>query len=179
MKTLIAGIALALIAVPGNAWDPVVDLQKQCDSGRAGGCTILAEWYAEGASGLKKDPAKAEDLYKRGAALAKAACDKGSGDDCNTLAGLYEDGHGVPKDEARAEALSKQAVAGYQQACDKGNMHECVSLAAAYRNGGGVAKDVARAAALFQKVCDQVPPNSPEKPTACSAAKEAKDMKKP
>jgi TPR repeat protein len=120
-------------------------------------CASLAEIYATGKVAAK-DPAKAEQLYKRALHLNTAACDTKEDVNevaCVTLARAFEGGLGTPKDPARALAYDKKAHPLLQKACDEGRLGDCELLASAYENGrGGLPKDAARAAALFKKACD-------------------------
>ncbi len=62
----------------------------------------------------------------------KAGCEKGDGEACASLGGMYRTGgRGVARDEARAAEL-------FRMACDLGSVNGCTSFREMYREGRGV-----------------------------------------
>jgi len=85
--------------------------EKSCKLGSPTGCADLAISYDTGGSGLKRDYAKAKELYEK-------ACDADFGKACTNLGFMYEHGNGTKKDKAKAKEL-------YEKACKLDNKMGC------------------------------------------------------
>jgi len=152
------------------------ELEKLCNSRKAKSCLELAELYADGDKGLKKDMGKTiefatkacdsgdfktcselgeeyikgEDFTKdipKGLVFLAKACDGGYHEGCQDLGVIYAEGKVATRDTQKAVTL-------FAKGCDGGNAEGCTHLAVAYLSGEGVAKDEKKALAFTEKACD-------------------------
>jgi len=134
-------------------------------------CVDLGVKYELG-KGIKKDYAKARELYKK-------ACDGGNAKGCHNLGGSYLIGEGVQQDYTKAKKLyAKSCNGGYSRGCfmlatlykktynytkakelyitaaDLGDARGYYNLGVMYEEGKGVGQDYLKASELHQKACD-------------------------
>ena len=90
-----------------------------------------------------------EHHYNLGGIFRKIACIRGSGESCDELADMYENGKGIESDQATARELYLRAAALYTRDCARGSAATCRALASLFKDGKGVEKDTSRAAELY------------------------------
>jgi hypothetical protein len=90
-----------------------------------------------------------EHYYNLGGIFRKLACIRGSGESCDALAVMYENGKGIERDLASARELYLRAAALYTRDCARGSADTCRALASLFKDGKGVEKDTSRAEALY------------------------------
>jgi TPR repeat protein len=158
-----------------HAQDDVVQLQRDCDAGKAQACVDLGDLQVS-------DFPLADDDWRRAASFYERGCNLGDGKGCRDLGRISEHGYGgAPQDRARAASLYQQAcdlgqasgcemgaeltaTAGFlpdstryrgflKKGCDLGRGRLCYPLALMYDIGYWVPKDTARANELFKKGC--------------------------
>ena len=112
---------------------------KACVRGLADGCGYRAGVIAKLRESCEKKPDPASPSKKP---------PKPSGEGCNNLGYVYEQGLGVPADPREAARL-------YQKACDADQPIACANLGILYEKGTGVGQDYAVAARLYKKACDK------------------------
>jgi TPR repeat protein len=113
-----------------------------CDAGERFACRILCSELSLRKT-LASDPPTARTSCDRAFALYTRACEHGGGAECDSLAGLYEDGLGVPVDQARARALLAAAFQPLREECEAHRATSCIKLGSLYRRGIGTPKSVA------------------------------------
>lgn len=117
------------------------DLQKRaCDLGAGSGCFSLAVQRTYGI-GVLRDPALAEALLGRAAALHEASCEGGAIGWCVNHADMLLKGQGVKADKHRAVAILREK-------CSGGLADACVQLSTAIKKS-----DLGAARVLLQKSC--------------------------
>jgi TPR repeat protein len=89
--------------------------------------------------------------YNLGGIFRKLACIRGSGESCDALADMYENGKGIERDLASARKLYLRAAALYTRDCARGSADTCRALASLFKDGKGVEKDTSRAEELYAK----------------------------
>ena len=114
-------------------------MSQECEGGRGGACTGLAEAYRLG-EGVPQDLGRAVAHYRQG-------CDKGSLSSCRRLALMYEQGEGVP-------AAASPALVFYDRACGLGDGWSCFTAGMMHERGQGTSRDFAQAAAFYRRSCD-------------------------
>ena len=90
-----------------------------------------------------------EHHYNLGGIFRKLACIRGSGESCDALADMYENGKGIERDLASARELYLRAAALYTRDCSRGSADTCRALASLFKDGKGVEKDTSRAEELY------------------------------
>jgi len=111
--------------------------EQGCALGSLWSCALAGKHYLTG-DGVKKDAARAKELFERGCG------DKSKNwDSCRLLGEMYEAGNGVAKDAAKA-------VDYFERACPA---ESCDRAAEILWTGKGMPKDEARAKAIFEKQC--------------------------
>jgi len=90
-----------------------------------------------------------EHHYNLGGIFRKLACIRGSGESCDALADMYENGKGIERDLGNARELYLRAAALYTRDCARGSADTCRALASLFKDGKGVEKDTSRAEELY------------------------------
>jgi len=173
----------------GTAWDGT-----KCRETTAPGCTTADDALSACSAQCATTDATAcvalGIIYERRKELAFAtaaytkACDRGVGEGCAALAGLYLDGEAMPKDPARATTLfergcdlhhaesctwlghlhrlgiapgadAARSTNGYTRGCDSGDAFACYWLADAHLEGRGTPKDQGRALLILRRLCGE------------------------
>ena len=109
-----------------------------CKGPKGRKCLALGVRFEKG-KGVKKDPKKALELYRK-------TCEAGDQDGCVLAAHMYRDGAGIPKD-------LEQALELYERACAQKQPNACMSLGTMYGLGKGVPRDPKKSAAMLDKAC--------------------------
>ncbi len=116
-------------------------------------CGQLAPMYEQG-DGVPRDPARAEQLWKRYAAEVEQGCEEGLNIVCSMAGSLYAEGKGVPKDPERAQKLRQRAADGLREVCERAlDPGACSMVARMDEQGEGVERDLARAAVFYGQAC--------------------------
>nr|CAH0113695.1 unnamed protein product [Daphnia galeata] len=116
--------------------------KKGCGLDDAGSCFFagLMCIYDNENTKIKQD-------YLQGIGFLNQSCDKGSGNSCHYLSGMYF--MGVP------DVLEKNLTSAYDysnKACDLGNIYACANLSRMYTKGDGVEKNLELANKYNKKV---------------------------
>ncbi len=141
MKKLLVGFVLVMgMIVNLHSWDDYDDedmslsqiekrdfenAQEKCKNGSSYGCYELGMHYELGSSAVKKDEAKAVELYLKSCRMGNTdeglLQSMGSGTACVFAATAYKEGKGVEKDVEKAKSILKES-------CDSGNQKACYYL---------------------------------------------------
>lgn len=114
----------------------VEENEKKCSNGDGEACHHLAGAVLDGDSGLKKDTARAIELYTK-------ACNLGATDACLDHGHLYYRNHDYTK-----------AISFYEKGCEGHNGEGCFYVGIMYHQGDLVKKDLTKARTFFKKACE-------------------------
>ncbi len=115
-------------------------------------CFTLAEAYAHGEMGFKKDSAKAKEYYSKACSgKIKNHHNFLSAKACYKLGNYYYSGKGVKRSYDKAKQYYLDSCT--MQALGPRVAEGCNNLAVLYRDGKGVKKDLKKAKEYYQKAC--------------------------
>ena len=130
-------------AGPGKDYEECLRwAQKAVDAGCGQGYWPLALAYDHG-RGVKKDAARATELYKKGAEMGSAPCQHSYG--CRLI-----NGEGVKKD-------AKAAFKMFEKSANQGYALACKALGHMYETGEGVEPDFDRELEYYEQACKADP----------------------
>ncbi len=126
----------------------VAELQKQAESDNADAQAELGRLYYYGERGIKKDYAKAIELFQK-------AVDKGNVYGKYWLGICYDEGNGVDANFTKANTLYKEAFTEFSKMAEIGDAKALCYLGLCYLHGLGTEKNKELSIAAYKKSAEQ------------------------